>query len=130
MSVRACARVSTQPAKVVLFVVDSSSASSRRQEKTRRVGHDRPIGQCLVVVEKIDQLNIAIEIGVLMTELQDYALQLEFFGFGHIGHQAYQPERLLFCFGEAVDLFSWEDRRTSIPRFEVSGIITPFTPVF
>ena len=70
------------------------------RQKARRVGHDGPIEERLVVVEQIDQVDVAIEVGGLVAELHHDAAQLQVLGLGDVGHQADEAERLLFRLGE------------------------------
>ena len=65
------------------------------RQKPRRIGHDRPIEQRLVMVEQIDKEDVAVEIGGLVTELHHHPPQLQILGLGNVGHQADEPERLL-----------------------------------
>ena len=70
------------------------------RQKARRVGHDRPIEERLVMVEQIDQVDVAVEVGGLVTELHHHPAQLQIFGLGDIGHQADDSQSLLFRLGE------------------------------
>jgi hypothetical protein len=56
------------------------------------------------VVEQIDQINVAVEIGALVSELHHHAAQLQILGLGYIGHQANKSERLLLRLGESSRL--------------------------
>jgi hypothetical protein len=52
------------------------------------------------VIEQVDQINIAVKIRMLLTELQQNALQLQVLGFCRVWYQTHEVERLLFRFGE------------------------------
>ena len=43
------------------------------RQKTGRIGHDRPIKERLVMVEEIDQVDVAFEVGGLVTKLHHYS---------------------------------------------------------
>ena len=55
-------------------------------QKVRRVGHDRPIEQRLIVVEQLYQINIAVEVGRLVAELHPHPVQLHVHALGHVRH--------------------------------------------
>jgi len=71
------------------------------RQKVRRVGHDRPIEQRLVVVEQINQVDVALEVASLGAELHPHPVQLHIHALGDVRHQADDTERLLFRFGES-----------------------------
>jgi len=73
-------------------------------QKARRIGHYSPVEKCFVVVEQIDQVNVAIEVRVLVSELHHYPAQLQVLGFGNIGYQANDSEGLLFGLGKRCRL--------------------------
>ncbi len=70
------------------------------RQKSRRVRHDSSVEKCFVVVQKIDEINIAIEVGVFLRELHHHALQLHFLGLCYVGHEPNNAERLLFSLAE------------------------------
>jgi hypothetical protein len=43
------------------------------REKARRIGHDGPIEERLVMVEQVDEIDVAIEVGVLVAELHHHS---------------------------------------------------------
>jgi hypothetical protein len=45
-------------------------------EEARRIGHDRAVEECLVVVEQIDQVDVAFKVSILLTELLHHPAQL------------------------------------------------------
>jgi hypothetical protein len=42
------------------------------RQKARWIGHDRPIKERLVVVEEIDQVDVAVKVGALVTKLHHH----------------------------------------------------------
>ena len=52
------------------------------------------------MVEQIDKVDVAIEIGGLVAELHHYSAQLQILCLGDIGHQADDSKRLLFRLGK------------------------------
>src|SRR5579863_3449805 len=69
-------------------------------QEAGRVGHDGPVKQCLVVVQKIDEVDVAIEVGRLVTQLLQNSSQLDIFGFGYVWHKADDSECPFFSFGK------------------------------
>src|SRR6202021_2545571 len=70
------------------------------REKARRVGHDGSIKERFVVVEQIDQVYVAFQIGGFLRELQIHALQLDFVGLRYVGNEPNKTECLFFGLGE------------------------------
>ena len=70
------------------------------REKSRRVRHDGSIEERFIVVEQIDQVDVAFQIGGLLRELQIHALQLEFLGLRYVRNEPNKTECLLFGLGE------------------------------
>ncbi len=79
-------------------VADRGIVDDRKEPS--RIGHDGAIEQRLVVVEQVDQIDVAVEVGRLVTELHVHALQLDIHFFGDVRHEADDTERLLFRLGE------------------------------
>jgi hypothetical protein len=70
------------------------------RRETSGVGPDGAVEECLVVVEQIDQINVAFEVRAFVAELHHHSAQLEVFGLGHIGYQANDAKGLLFTLGK------------------------------
>ena len=64
------ARAAVDVAELQAGLADGRVVHDR--QKPRRIGHDRPIEERLVVVEQIDEVDVAIEIGGLMAELHHH----------------------------------------------------------
>jgi hypothetical protein len=64
------------------------------------IGHDGPVKQGFIVVEQVDQVDVALEVCVLMAELQHHSAQLQVLGLGHIGYQTHETQGLPFGLGE------------------------------
>src|SRR5215472_5075357 len=64
------------------------------------VGHERAVKECFVVVEEIDQVDVAFEVRGLLRELRIHALQLEVLGLGYVRHETNETQCLLFGLGK------------------------------
>ena len=74
------------------------------RKKSRRVGHDRAVEKRFVVVEQIDEVDVAIEIGVFVAELLHDPAELEVLRLRHIRNQPDQAQRLTLGLGEGGGL--------------------------
>jgi hypothetical protein len=52
------------------------------------------------MIEKIDEIDIAIEISDLMTQLLHHAADLQLFIFDDVGQESGEPERVPFLFAK------------------------------
>ena len=68
-------------------------------KESRRIGHDRAVEERLIVIEQIDEVDVAVEIRRLVRELQHDAAQLQVFRLGRVGDEADEPERLTLRLG-------------------------------
>ena len=57
-------------------------------QKASWVGHDRPIEERFIVVEQVDQVNVAIDVAGLVTELHHHPADLLILCFGYVRHEA------------------------------------------
>ena len=69
-------------------------------QEARGIRHHGPVKQGFVVIQQIDQIDVAREVIWLTRQLHHHALQLGILCFSHIRNQPDQPERLLFLLGE------------------------------
>ena len=92
------ARLAVDVAELQAGLADGRVVHDR--QKARRVRHDGPVEERFVVIEQIDEIDVAIEVGVLVAELHHHATQLQVLGLRDVGHEADEAERLLFGFGE------------------------------
>jgi hypothetical protein len=98
------------------------------RQKPRRVRHDRPVEQGLVVVEQVHQEDAAVEVAGLVTELHHHPPELEIFGLGDVRHQPDEAESLLLASLKAVDLLRLGSRITSTPRFAPTTVSVTMSP--
>ena len=69
------------------------------------------------MVEQIDEIDVALEIGVLLAELHHHPAQLQLLGLGHVGDEADQAERLPLRLGEGrrlVERGSWSSSHSAL----------------
>jgi hypothetical protein len=52
------------------------------------------------VVEQIDEIDVAIEVGELVPELLHHAADLQVFGLGDVGNEPGEPERVALSLAE------------------------------
>src|SRR6202022_2088241 len=88
------ARLAVDVAELEAGLADGRVVHNRK--KTRWVRHDSPVEERCVVVEQIDEVNIAIEVRVLVPELHHHAAQLQILGLRDVRYKANKAERLLF----------------------------------
>ena len=91
-------RLAVDVAELQACLADGRVVHNR--EKSRRVRHDGSVEEGLVMVEQIDEVDVAIEVRVLLAELHHHASQLQFLGLRYVGYEANQAECLLFGLGE------------------------------
>ena len=91
-------RLAVDVAKLETCLTDCRIVHDR--QKARRIRHDGPVKERFVVIEQIDEVDVAIEVSVLLAELQHHAAQLQILGLGDVRHQANEAERLLLVLGK------------------------------
>ena len=70
------------------------------RQETGGVRHERAVEKRLVVVEEVDEIDVAVHVRSLVAELQKHALELQILGFGLIGNEADEAKGLALVFGE------------------------------
>src|SRR5713101_4544716 len=85
-------------AELQACLADSRVVHNR--EKSCRVRHDGSVEERFVVVQQIDEVDIAIEVRVLLAELHHHASQLQFLGLRYVRYEPNKAECLLFGLGE------------------------------
>ena len=86
------------------------------RQEARRVRHQGAVEQRLVLVEQPDQVDVAIEIGGLVSELLKDAPQLHVLVLDDIRQQTVKPSASRSANVNAVDLSKRQSSRRSIPR--------------
>ena len=69
-------------------------------KKASGIGHDGAVEQRFVVVEQIHQVNVTLQVGGLLCELQIHPSQLEVLRLDHIGHKTNETERFFLGLAE------------------------------
>ncbi len=70
------------------------------RQEARRIGHQGPVEQGLVVIEKSDQIDVAVDVAALVPELLQHALELHGLAFDDVGKEPGQAQRLALGFRE------------------------------
>ena len=68
-------------------------------QEARRVRHDRAVEEGFVVVQQVDQVDVAVQVGGLVPELLQDAAELEVLRLGRVRDQPHQAEGLALRLG-------------------------------
>ena len=96
------------------------------RQKARRVRHDGLVEEGFVVIEQIDEIDIAFEVRRLLTQLHHHALQLQLLGLRTSGTRPTRPSACFSASVKAVDLLSDGSCSNSIPCLLVPAMLTTF----
>src|SRR5262249_18007900 len=69
-------------------------------EKARRIAHQHLVKERFVVIEKVDEIDVAIEVGDLVPELLHHATDLQLLVLDDVGQEADETKRLALLFRE------------------------------